>query len=100
MTDEADSGERTGLVSPVAYQGAPAGHGDYRLAAIFEIARILAIEHDLPAILEKFLGSLVQTFAVADAGMLFLADPDDGLALRACIGYDANHVEAPRSLPG
>ncbi len=95
-----DPGNAAAAAGCENYPLAPAGHVDHRLSTIFEIARILATEHDLPAMLHKFLCCLVQTFDVADAGMLLLANGEGLLATAASLGYENLAVSEMRVAPG
>ncbi|MBC8248033.1 MAG: hypothetical protein H8E90_00010, partial [Anaerolineales bacterium] len=62
---------------------------DQRLLTIFEIAKILATEHELETMLPKFLACLIETLEAADAGSLWLYDPSDGrLVAKGAQGYD------------
>ena len=68
---------------------ARAADRDQRLAPIFEIAKILATEQDLEAMLPRFLSSLIETLEAADTGILLLHDPADGqLTVKGAQGYD------------
>lgn len=73
---------------------------DNRLSTIFEIARILATEHDLTTMLRGFLCCLIQSFAAADAGVLFLADDAGQLVVAAAHGYDQAVLDDLRLAPG
>ena len=62
---------------------------DQRLLTIFEIAKILATEHELETMLPKFLACLIETLEAADAGSLWLYDPsDERLEAKGAQGYD------------
>ncbi len=76
------------------------GRHERRLSMIFEIARILATEHDLTVILDKFLQCLVDTFEAADAGMLLLVNEDHVLAPRAAFGFASQVVRDLRIAAG
>jgi len=74
---------------------------DQRLLTIFEIAKILATEHELETMLQRFLACLIKTLEAADAGVLLLYAPSDGrLAVRAAHGYDLASLEQIRLAPG
>ncbi len=61
---------------------------DRQLHTVFEVARVLATEHDLEVSLPRLLQSLIETSPAADAGLLFLYDPtDDRLKVAAAQGY-------------
>jgi signal transduction histidine kinase len=63
--------------------------GEQRLSAIFEIARLLAGQHDLEAMLSRFLSCLIATLRAAETGILLLYEPEqDGLAVKDAQGYD------------
>src|SRR5512142_1245835 len=100
MPDPGSSGNEAIEAGCEDYPLAPAGHADHRLSTIFEIARILATEHDLPAMLHKFLCCLVQTFDVADWGMLLLADTQGFLTVAASLGYLSSALGDMRLAPG
>jgi len=79
----------------------PTANRDRRLSTIFGITKILATEHDLGTILQKFLSGLVETLEAAEAGILLLHDPSDGqLTVRAAHGYDPTALEQIRLAPG
>ena len=68
---------------------------------MFEIAKILVTEHDQETMLHKFLATLIQTLAAADAGFLVLYDPHDGLLkLKAAQGYDSARLARMHLAPG
>jgi signal transduction histidine kinase len=74
---------------------------EQRLLTIFEIAKILATEHDLDTMLPKFLSCLIETLDAAQTGVLLLHDPSDGrLAVRAAQGYDFTALSQLRIAPG
>ena len=94
-------------IPPVAIPGgdpaAPARFPaqDSRLLTMFEIAKILATEHDQGMMLQKFLATLIQTLPAADAGFLVLYDPhDELLKLKAAQGYDSAQLARMRLAPG
>jgi len=67
--------------------------GNERLSAIFEIARILAEQHDLEAMLGEFLSCLIGTLDAAETGILLLYDPSiDRLVVRDARGYDLSSL--------
>jgi signal transduction histidine kinase len=100
MSEQGNTGNEAVPAGCETYAIAPAGHADHRLSTIFEIARILATEHDLPAMLHKFLCCLVQTFEVADAGMLLLVDAGGFLTVAASLGYQSSALADMRLAPG
>ncbi len=68
---------------------------------MFEIAKILVTEHDQETILHKFLATLMETLPAADAGLLMLYDPQDGLLkVKAAQGYDSAQLVQMRLAPG
>ncbi len=92
------SGHATSAEAPTA---GPTANKDQRLSTIFEIARILATEHDLETMLQKLLACLTETLEAAEAGVLLLHDPSDGqLTVRAAQGYDLTTLEQIRLAPG
>jgi len=50
---------------------------DQRLSTIFEIAKIMATQHDMEAMLAEFLSCLVETLQAPEAGLMLLYDPSD-----------------------
>jgi len=74
---------------------------DRQLRTVFEVARVLATEHDLEQSLPKVLAGLVEAFPAADAGLLFLHDPSDGrLRVVAAQGYVLSAMQQLRLAPG
>jgi signal transduction histidine kinase len=74
---------------------------DQRLSPIFEIAKILATEPDLEAMLPRFLSGLIETLEAADTGILLLHDPSDGqLTVKGAQGYDFATLSQIRLAPG
>jgi signal transduction histidine kinase len=74
---------------------------DQRLSTIFEIARVLATEQDLEAMLSELLACLTETLETADTGVLMLYAPsDDRLTVRAAQGYDLATLKRIRLAPG
>jgi signal transduction histidine kinase len=74
---------------------------EQRLSAIFEIAKILATQHDLEAMLASFLGCLIDTLAAAETGILLLYEPaDDRLVVRNAQGYDLEILKQIQVAPG
>ena len=85
----------------VASAQGPAIDKDQHLSTIFEIAKILATQQTLEAMLPELLSCLIQTLGVADAGVLLLHDPSDGrLVVRAAQGYDLDSLARIRLAPG
>jgi signal transduction histidine kinase len=74
---------------------------DQRLLIIFEMAKILATEHDLEMIPAEFLYCLVETLEEAEAGILMLYDPSDGqLKMGVVQGYDPSVLSSLCLAPG
>jgi signal transduction histidine kinase len=68
---------------------------------MFEIARILATQHELEAMLSRFLSCLVDTLAAAETGILLLHDPaNDWLVVRDAQGYNFDILSQIRLAPG
>lgn len=62
---------------------------DRMLSIVFEIAKTLATEQDLEAIVTRVLSSIIEIAGVADAGIVLLYDSSDGwLKVEAAQGYD------------
>jgi signal transduction histidine kinase len=103
MHDQPAISEGPGLApaSRVALADAQTADRDQGLAPIFEIAKILATEQDLEAMLPKFLSSLIETVEAADTGILLLHDPADGqLTVKGAQGYDFGTLSQIRLAPG
>lgn len=79
---------------------------NHRLSTIFQIARIMASERDLTAMLPQFLVSLIETLPAADAGVILLYDPTiHRLKTVATQGYNEQimqqlHLAVGESLSG
>jgi signal transduction histidine kinase len=74
---------------------------DQRLLIIFEMAKILATEHDLEAMPTKFLSCLIEALEAAEAGMLMLYDPsDEQLKMGVARGYDLTALRSLCLAPG
>ncbi len=74
---------------------------DQRLLTIFEIARVLATQHDPEIILPKLLSCLIETFEAADAGILLVYEPaNEWLTVKATHGYDLAALRQLRLAPG
>jgi len=68
---------------------------------MFEIARILATQHELEAMSSRFLSCLVDTLEAAETGILLLYDPaNDWLVVRDAQGYSLNILRRIRLDPG
>jgi signal transduction histidine kinase len=89
------------LVSHATSAEASTADKDQRLTTIFRMAKILATEHDLEIMLQRFLSCLIETLEAAEAGILLLHDPsDDWLTVKASPGYDLTTLEQIRLAPG
>ena len=78
----------------------PTDARDQRLLAILQIAKAVATQNDLDAMLAEFMRSLIDTWDAVDAAALLLYDPQAGaLRVRAAQGYGAALVGL-RLLPG
>jgi signal transduction histidine kinase len=74
---------------------------DQRLSIIFDIAKILATQQELEAMLSEFLSCIVETLEAADAGVMLIHDPsDERLTVRATYGYDLEILKRLRLAPG
>ncbi len=68
---------------------------------MFEVAKILAIQHDLEAMLSRFLSCLIDTLEAAETGILLLYDlANDWLTVRDAQGYDLEILSQIRVAPG
>jgi two-component system sensor histidine kinase KdpD len=84
--------------TPVASNAASGGE---RIAAIFEIARLLAAQVDLASMVSRFLSSLIETLNAAETGVLFLYEPACRcLTVRDAQGYDLDTLRQIRIVPG
>jgi signal transduction histidine kinase len=71
------------------------------LPAVFGLAKILASEHGLEAMLPRFLSCLVDAWEAADAGVLLLYDQSDGyLTVIEAQGYDLATLRKIHLSPG
>jgi len=71
------------------------------LATLLDIAMAFPLTTDLDRLLETILARSAATFDAADAGALFLYDPDsDHLVVKASIGYEKEPLSHVRLLPG
>ena len=85
----------------VVPEGTQMASGDQRLSAMFEIAKILATEHDLETMLSKFLSCLIDTLEAAETGILLLYDQvHDRLIVRDAQGYNLEVLSQIRVAPG
>jgi signal transduction histidine kinase len=74
---------------------------EQRLSAMFEIATILAMQHDLEAMLSRFLSCLIDTLEAAETGILLLYDAaGDRLTVRDAQGYDLSILSQIQVSPG
>jgi signal transduction histidine kinase len=89
------------VTDPVVLAQTDGTEQDQRLATIFEMAKILVTEHDLEAMLQKLVASLIGTLEAADAGSLWLYDPSEGrLVPHGAQGYDFSILKELRLAPG
>jgi signal transduction histidine kinase len=74
---------------------------DQRLLIIFEMAKILATEHDQESMPARFLSCLIETLEAAEAGTLMLYDPsDERLKMGVAQGYELNVLRSLHLAPG
>jgi signal transduction histidine kinase len=74
---------------------------EQRLLVTFEIAKILVTEHDLEAMLPRFLSCLIKMLDAADAGTVWLNDPSDSrLVAKGAQGYELTALQQIRLSPG
>jgi len=74
---------------------------DERLSTIFELAKILATQQDLEAMLSELLACLIKTLEAAEAGVMMIYDPsDERLTIKAAQGYDLALLKQLRIAPG
>jgi signal transduction histidine kinase len=79
----------------------PALEQSQRLLTISEIAKISVTEHSTERMLPKLLACLIETFEVAETGVLLLYDPEEEtLSVQAAYGYDLARLEQLRIAPG
>ena len=75
--------------------------GEQRLSAIFEIARLLAGQHDLETMLPRFLSCLIATLRAAETGILLLYEPEhDWLVVKDAQGTDLRVLSQIHVVPG
>ncbi|MCL4459892.1 MAG: ATP-binding protein [Chloroflexi bacterium] len=71
------------------------------LAALLEIAMTLTTSFDLETLFAKVLERAVDAFDVADAGALFLYDPEkEALVAKSSLGYQVEPLSQARLKPG
>lgn len=103
---EMDKGERTRMAQkPLRRQGkGPAcstAAVEQQLRTVFEVARVLATEHDPELCLPKVLSCLTNAFPSADAGLILLYDPEErSLRVKAAVGYVVPAIQRLRIAPG
>lgn len=97
----------TGTGAPAGAKRAPGADGwagsaaDRRMETMFEIARILATEHDPEVTAPSLLEVLIEHLQAADAGMLLLYDViENCLRVKAAQGYDLQVLDRLRLAPG
>lgn len=89
------------MTNPNPWTETPTTDHAERLAAILEIAKILATEQDLDVILQKFLSCLIKTLKTAETGILQIYDSSDGLLrVKSAQGYDLNPMKQISLNPG
>jgi signal transduction histidine kinase len=87
--------EETGTRADTARQSAE------ELATLLELSKASAQATDLDSLLETVLARSVALYEAADAGTLFLYNPDDDcLTARASIGYETEPLSRVRLKPG
>jgi len=75
--------------------------GEQRLSAIFEIAHLLAGQHDLETMLPRFLSCLIATLRAAETGILLLYEPEhDWLVVKDAQGTDLRVLSQIHVVPG
>ncbi len=79
------------------------GDDDRRLSSVFEMAKVLATEHNLETLLTKLFLCLIETVDAAEAGILLIYDKsNDFLKVEAAAGYDLSKLSqlkvAPREM--
>jgi signal transduction histidine kinase len=96
----------TGVSQPdsVSQVGKAKEHIDsqtWQLRSIFEIAKILAMHHDLTTMLPQFLSRLIEMLDAAETGVLLIHNAsEDLLVVRGSYGYDHSIVSEVRIAPG
>lgn len=86
---------------PSHSQEPPVIQADARLHSLFEIATILATNHDLDTMLPKLLQGLIDGVPHADAGLLMLFDQEAGcLKVQASQGYVRETIQMLHVAPG
>jgi signal transduction histidine kinase len=101
MPDRRNDSQAPGFADHIALAEADVARRDQRLSAMFEIARILATQHDLEAMLSRFLSCLVDTLESCETGILLLYDPaNDCLVVRDAQGYSFDILSRIRLAPG
>ncbi|HOQ98552.1 MAG TPA: GAF domain-containing sensor histidine kinase [Anaerolineae bacterium] len=101
MADQSVTPQDCDAPSPQAAPGARAADASQELLAMLEIAKALAAQPSLEALLATCLRSLVDALDAADAGMLLVYAPDEGcLKASAAQGYDLAVLRQLRLAPG
>jgi signal transduction histidine kinase len=101
MSGQCSDVRARGLIKTLAIQRASAASEDQRLSALFEIAKILALQHDLEDVVARFLCCLIATLEAADTGLFFLYDQaSDRLTVCGAHGYDPDVLRDVRVAPG
>jgi signal transduction histidine kinase len=87
--------------SPGIPSKARRGAYEQQLLTIFEIAKILVTARDQAVMLSGLLEALIDTLESADAGSLWLYDPDlRSLLVKGAHGYDERYFRRIRLAPG
>jgi signal transduction histidine kinase len=74
---------------------------DEQLAAILEVARLLATRHELQELTPRFLSCLIRTLEAADSGILLLYEPEHNwLTVSDAQGYDLDTLRQIHIAPG
>jgi signal transduction histidine kinase len=101
MPDQRSDSLDPGFTDNIARLEADLAGRDQRLSAMFEVARILATQHELGAMSSRFLSCLVDTLEAAETGILLLYDPEnDRLVVRDAQGYNLEILSQIRLAPG
>jgi signal transduction histidine kinase len=83
----------------IAGEAAPV-HNDQRMLTMYEIAKILATEHDVESMAPRLLACLMNMQEIADTGVLLLYDPTEAaLKVEAVQGCDLEALRGLRVSP-
>ena len=101
MSDQRSDSRDPGFAGNSTLPEVYATSGDQRLSAMFEIAKILAMEYDLEAMSSMFLSCLIDTLEAAETGIFLLYDQaTDRLTVRDAQGYDLDVLRQIQVAPG